>query len=280
MGKLAYAIKCFTEALNIQEDYETMGYLVLTYTAAGKAEEAVALLDRMLVLEPDHAESRLSRVNLLFMLDRDQDAIADCEYLIGLNDADPVPHLQLGKAKRATGDVLGALAALTRAITLNADYTEAYLLRAELLLNMNQPDSALEDVEKAIALLPEEESAYLLRGKIQAAMQQPEAALADYQSALDLNPFNENATLAIAGVLIDQNRLDEAIHFLTEAIEIQPAFSRAYAERGRALHQKGDQNGAFEDMKKAIELNPEGETARKLEGSHANFDTLYQGGIF
>ena len=28
MGKLAYAIKCFTEALNIQEDFETMSYLV------------------------------------------------------------------------------------------------------------------------------------------------------------------------------------------------------------------------------------------------------------
>ena len=28
MGKLVYAIKCFTEALNIQEDFETMSYLV------------------------------------------------------------------------------------------------------------------------------------------------------------------------------------------------------------------------------------------------------------
>ena len=34
MGKLAYAIKCFTEALNIQEDFETMSYLVSAYTMA------------------------------------------------------------------------------------------------------------------------------------------------------------------------------------------------------------------------------------------------------
>lgn len=37
----------------------------------------------------------------------------------------------------------------------------------------------------------------------------------------------------------------------------------------------GDQKGSFEDMKKAIELNPEGEEARKLEGKFSNFEEMY-----
>ncbi len=280
IGKLGYAIKCFTEALNIKEDFETMSYLVAAYSAAGKTEDALDLLNRMLALEPDHAQTRLARVNLLFMMDKDADAINDCEYLIGLDENDVIARLQLGKAKRATGDTFGALADLTRAIALKEDYTEAYLLRAEVLLMMGQKDDALADVEKAIELMPEEENAYLLRGKVHAAMQAMDDALADYQSALDLNPFNESAILAIADVLITLKREDEAIHFLSDAIETQPAFAQAYAERGRAKNQKGDKDGAFEDMKKAIELNPEGDMARKLEGSHSNFDNLYQGGIF
>ena len=32
MGRTDYAIKCFTEALAIQEDFETMGYLAHVYT--------------------------------------------------------------------------------------------------------------------------------------------------------------------------------------------------------------------------------------------------------
>ena len=40
IGQVAYAIKCFTEALKLQEDFETMTYLVAAYTTANKAEEA------------------------------------------------------------------------------------------------------------------------------------------------------------------------------------------------------------------------------------------------
>ena len=34
IGQVAYAIKCFTEALNIQEDFETMNHLVSAYSMA------------------------------------------------------------------------------------------------------------------------------------------------------------------------------------------------------------------------------------------------------
>ena len=55
-------------------------------------------------------------------------------------------------------------------------------------------------------------------------------------------------------------------------MEIKPDFAKAYAERGRAKNLKGDKEGAFEDLKKSIELNPEGEEAKKFEGQHANFE--------
>ena len=40
MGRADYAIKCFTEALAIEEDFETMGYLAQVYMQAGQTEEA------------------------------------------------------------------------------------------------------------------------------------------------------------------------------------------------------------------------------------------------
>ena len=92
------------------------------------------------------------------------------------------------------------------------------------------------------------------------------------QQALDLNPFNEDACILKGSLLITKNLLDEAIVFFDEAIEIKPDFAKAYAERGRAKNLKGDKEGAFEDLKKSIELNPEGEEAKKFEGQHANFE--------
>ena len=97
---------------------------------------------------------------------------------------------------------------------------------------------------------------------------------------LELNPFNEEAILFQGGLLIAQNKLDEAIGFFDEMIENTPDFAKAYAERGRAKNLKGDKKGAFEDLKKSIELNPEGEEAKLVEGQHSNFDNLYKGGIF
>ncbi len=243
IGQVAYAIKCFTEALKLQEDFETMTYLVAAYTTANKADEALEVLNRMVELEPDHINTLLTRVNVLFMLDKDVDVIADCRHILELEETN---HL-------------------------------AWFL---ILLSMQQATEALPDVEKAITLAPEEETSYLLRGRIHEAMGNIDAAAADYQNVLELNPFNDEATLLVGQLLITQERLDEAITFFDEAIDLKPDFAKAYAERGRAKNLKGDKEGAFEDLKKSIELNPEGDEARKLEGQHTNFNDMYKGGIF
>ena len=279
IGQVAYAIKCFTEALKLQEDFETMTYLVAAYTTANKAEEALEVLNRMVELEPDHINTLLTRVNVLFMLDKDADVIVDCRHILELEETNHLAWFLMGKAKRTTSDPLGAIADLTKAIALKEDFTDAYLMRARILLSMQQATEALPDVEKAITLAPEEETSYLLRGRIHEAMGNIDAA-ADYQNVLELNPFNDEATLLVGQLLITQERLDEAITFFNEAIDLKPDFGKAYAERGRAKNLKGDKDGAFEDLKKSIELNPEGDEARKLEGQHTNFNDMYKGGIF
>lgn len=279
IGQLNYAIKCFAEALNIREDFETMSYLVAAYTAAGAPEKSLGVLDRMAVLEPAHVPTLLTRVNLLFILDREPEAVAVCERILELDPANYQSLYLLAKARRTTGDLLGALAALTRALALKDDFAEAWLLRAEILLDMHQAAEALPDVEKAVALLPEEENAWLLKGRIHEALGEAALAAADYRQALDLNPFHEEAILLAGGLLISGGKPDEAVAFFDEALETLPASGKIYAERGRAKNLRGDKEGAFEDLKKALELNPDGEEARRLEGQH-NFDNLYKGGIF
>ena len=58
MGRPDYAIKCFTEALAIEEDFETMGYLSQLYIPMGETEKARELLEKMAVMEP-HVTSTL-----------------------------------------------------------------------------------------------------------------------------------------------------------------------------------------------------------------------------
>ena len=97
---------------------------------------------------------------------------------------------------------MGAIADLTRAVTLREDFADAYQLRAEILLKMQQGTEALEDIQKVIELNPEEDMAYLLKGRIHAMMGEIEQADADFHQVLELNPFNEEATLLIGRLLI------------------------------------------------------------------------------
>ena len=148
IGKHAYAIKCFNEALNLQEDFETLGFLVTSYTVTNQLEEALEAASRMVGLNPDNTGARLTRIQLLFMLDRDKEVIDDCQHIIQAEPENYIAFYQMAKAKLATGDQFGAIADLTKAITLKEDFPNAYLLRAEILKDMRQAEEALKDIER------------------------------------------------------------------------------------------------------------------------------------
>lgn len=281
MGQLAYAIKCFEEALKIQDDYETMGMLVSAYLTDHDFEKALAMSDRMVEEEPEEVTSFLTRANALFVMGKESDVIADCLRVIELDDTNYSAWYMMARGKQSIKDLQGAVEDLTKAIALKDDIMNAWLLRAEVLLEMDKAEEALSDIEEAIKLVPEEESVYLLRGRIHESLNNFEAATEDYNQALALNPFNEEASLLSASLLIKENRPDEAIVILDEIIELKPDFAKAYRERGKAKELKNDREGAAEDLRKGEELeNAEQERDAQSDGQQSNFDNMYKGGIY
>lgn len=268
MGRADYAIKCFTEALAIQEDFETMGYLAQVYVRTSQLDEARQLLERMTEKEPGHTDTYLALANVCYMQE-DYPAMAEAaQKAIAVEEGNAMAHYLLGKADNGQGDGIMCIAHLTKAIVLKEDFTEARLLRAEALLKMQQYNEAAEDIDAILAQDPDDESALLLRGKIKEATQQPEEAETDYLHVTELNPFNEQAFLCLGQLYIAQKKLTEAIALFDEAIELNPNFAQAYHERGRAKLLNGDKEGATEDMKKELELNPQ--EIQSFSGQYGN----------
>lgn len=256
MGRADYAIKCFREALALQEDFETMGYLVQGYTQTNQLDEARRLLERMTQVEPEHVNTFLSLANVCFVQE-DYPAMAEAaQKAIAIEEGNAMAHYLLGKATDGQGDGIMCIAHLTKAILLKDDFTEARLLRAEALVRMQQYKEASEDIEAILSQDPDEENALLLRGRIKEAAGQPEEAEADFRKVTENNPFNEQAYLYLGQLYIGQNKPAEAIALFDEAIELNPNFAKAYHERGRAKLLNGDKDGATEDLKKELELNP------------------------
>ncbi|ADV42102.1 lipopolysaccharide assembly protein LapB [Bacteroides helcogenes] len=268
MGRADYAVKCFTEALTIQEDFETMGYLAQVYIQTGSLEEGRKLLERMAEMEPEHTSTYLTLANVCFMQE-DYPAMAEAaQKAIGIEEGNAMAHYLLGKADNGQEDSIMCIAHLTKAIVLKDDFTEARLMRAEALMKMQQYKEAMEDIDAVLTQNQEDESALLLRGKIKEATHAEEEAENDYRNVTELNPFNEQAFLYLGQLYITQKKLTEAISIFDEAIELNPNFAEAYHERGRAKLLNGDKEGSMEDMKKGLELSPK--DIQSLNGQYGN----------
>lgn len=268
MGRPDYAVKCFTEALAIEEDFETMGYLSQLYIQTGETEKAHELLNQMTVMEPGITQTFLTLANVCFIQEDYKGMEKAASEAIAIEEGNAIAHYLLGKARKGQEDGLMAIAHLTKAIALKDDFTEARLMRAEALLKMRQYKETMEDIDAVLAQNPEEETAILLRGKVKEANGQEEEAESDYKLVTEINPFNEQAYLYLGQLFINRKKLAEAINLFDEAVELNPSFAEAYKERGRAKLLNGDKEGSVEDMKKSLELNPKEETG--LNGEFKN----------
>ena len=234
MGRPDYAIKCFTEALAIEEDFETMGYLSQLYIPMGETEKARELLEKMAVMEPHVTSTFLTLANVCY-IQEDYKAMEEAAgKAIAIEEGNAAAHFLLGKARKGQDDEIMTIAHLTKAITLKDDFIEARLMR----------------------------------GKVKEANGQEEEAETDYKFVTEINPFNEQAYLYLGQLYINQKKLAEAIALFDEAIELNPNFAEAYKERGRAKLLNGDKDGSVEDMKKSLELNPKDEAS--LNGEFKN----------
>ncbi|KAA6349430.1 Beta-barrel assembly-enhancing protease [termite gut metagenome] len=257
MRRMDYAIKCFTEALAIEEDFETIGYLSNLYIQTGELTKAHDLLKRMIELEPQMESIYLTLADVASMSE-DYKTMADvCLKAIELKKDDAMAYYFLAKAYQGQNDILNAVIQLTQAIVLKEDYTEARLMRAELLIRMNEYKEAASDLNFVLVQNAEEEAALLLRGKLKEALGDGEGVEEDYRTVINLNPFHTQAYLNLGQWFIKQGRLTEAIGHLDETIELNPDCAAAYYERGRAKRLMGDKEGAVEDEKKSFELAPE-----------------------
>jgi len=85
-------------------------------------------------------------------------------------------------------DNQNALRFFTESISVNPNFTEAYLKRGQCLVRLRNFDDATKDFDKAIELKPDDYNAFLERGTTKAKSGKHEDAVQDYLRAARLNP--------------------------------------------------------------------------------------------
>lgn len=222
MGQVDYAVRCFQEALKLQDDLEVHDYLSQVLVRQGALDEALAEVQLLAEAEPENESIQLRKAQVAFMKEDYTTMAAACQRALEIAPNSAQGHFFYAQAYLGQSNGVGAVAMLTKATTLQEDYAEAYLLRGQTLLRMGDTTGAAADAAWLLENIGNHEDVLLFNARVAAARQQTDEALAYYDKVIEVNPFS---------------------------IE-------AFQERGQLRFAQGDKAGAEEDLQKVLELNP------------------------
>ncbi|MCH5301808.1 MAG: tetratricopeptide repeat protein [Prevotella sp.] len=224
MGQLDYAVKCYREALKLNDDPEVHDYLAQALVRLSQFEEALAELQILAGQAPDNQNVLMQMAHVAYLME-DYDRMAElCQQLQAMAPESAAACYLGAQAALGHHQPAEAVSLLTRAIGLRDDYAEAYLLRGRTWLTMGQLEQAAADAQWLSDSVGDQEDVMVLSGRVAVARGQVKEALAICDHVLEqVNPF------------------------CTEALRL----------RAHVRQELGDTEGAAEDMARLREQDPE-----------------------
>jgi tetratricopeptide (TPR) repeat protein len=170
-------------------------------------------------------------------------------------------HYFLGLAYLQTGKVDGARQAFAVTFGVAADDPGAYLMTAQMLIRLNLPEVAAEELKRALAKDPRLPNARFLLGQMALFRGRLDESAEWSRKELEVNPGNAMAWHQLGDVHIRKAEWDQAIPMLQRSLWINPFYSAPYILLGQAYAKKGQPATAEGMLRRAIQYDPNNRTA-------------------
>jgi tetratricopeptide (TPR) repeat protein len=168
---------------------------------------------------------------------------------------EPKEELTSGLDKANKGDLKGAIADFTAAITKNFRYSPAYFYRAKANYDLGKEEAALPDLDSALKYNARMSTAYYFKGKIYSDQGKFDKAIPAFSKALEIRPDFPDA-LNYRGVANAKlGKHTEAIADYAAAIEKKADYAVAYYNKGTSEASTGQYQQAVASLTKAVELD-------------------------
>ena len=209
---------------------------------AGNAEAAACHQRGLELLQGDQASLGLAEFERAVMLEP-----ANAEFL-----------KSLGNARKAAGDLVGAMASFRRAVMLSPDYTTPIYNLALVLLELGRPEEAEEHFRRILELEPRDAEVLFHLALLAADRSQFAEAAQRYRSALELTPDHPFVWfgLALACRQLPGHR-EESVQCLRKCLELKPDFADAHHELAVTLQAEGRLDEAEAHYRAALQHAPE-----------------------
>lgn len=203
----------------------------------------------------DRARLLHNRSQIQLKLGRPDLAIADLNRVIELDPHHADHYFDRARVQRELEDPLSAVADYSAAIALGLPFPEEYYNRADTWSEIGEHARALADLDRALVLDPEHLEALISRAALRFSLNDMAGAEADARRGLELAPGEPRLLCSLALVHSERGELEQADGLLTTAIDRGVGIAELWANRAAVRFERGDAESAIRDLDQAIELD-------------------------
>lgn len=222
--------------------------------ALGQYDAALAAYDRALVREPTHAAAWCKRGETLRRLERPADALISIERALRIDENDPAAHTERGHALRALGHREQALHSYQLAMVVRGKTPDLVYACGVAMTELGRPADALACLDEGLARLPNDEQLLYASCVALDLLHARDELLKRCDRLLALNRGNVAAWVGRGNALLGLERYDEAAHAYREALARKPDDIDARRNRAAALRALGRFDDALADYDAALAL--------------------------
>ncbi len=227
-----------------------------SFAALGRYEEALAIYEQVIKLDPMNGMAHANKGNLLFQQGKYEAALAACEQAARCDPSYPGGYYHQSQALTALGRYEEALTALEQTIRLSPTYAPAHSDKGSALHALERYEEALAAYELAIQLDSSDPIPYRNKGLVLCDLRKPREALAACEQALRLDPAYAGAHMVKGKALTALGKLPEALAALDESVRLDPRYVHAHALRGYVLYGLGRYKEALAACEQALRFHP------------------------
>jgi tetratricopeptide (TPR) repeat protein len=247
-----------------------------TLLAAGDDAAARAALEKVLALQPDHADARFELGALEARAGNRAAAKGHYESVLAAAPEHAPALVNLAILLTEETCFADAVGLLRRAAAAAPEVALVHNNLGIALHRAGDLDDAIAAFERALDLAPESFEAANNLGAVFADLDRFEEAAACFERALALAPNFAPAHANLGNALNGLRRLDEAVAALEKAIALDPGLAFAHAKLATIHERRGDFEQAEKSINKAIELDNNDPGIKLIKGMQLRREKKYK----
>ncbi len=246
----------------LEQDAEVVeAYLMLgnLHTKARRQEQAIAAYQKALSLDDRHENAAFALALAYKQADRVEAAETGFQRVLEMNPRSTKSQWQLADIWMRRGDFARAEQALSGALTMNVDRPAFLLKLGESQIQLAKYDEAEKNLREALRLKPDQPMANYDLGVLFEARGDAARAAEAYEAELKANPKVYQAHFNLGKILSRIGRAKDASSHFRAAVEANPSFGAAYLYLAKALLDAGELRESEAAALKGLASNAERE---------------------